>query len=174
MNSTDLQPKHTPDYFNKYLGLLGEVDLIKGLKHSRRDFLNYLQTIQEEHYSYAYQKGKWSIAEVIQHLVDSERVFQFRAFYFARNPGSELLGFDHESFAEKAKLSLGSKAQLIEQYESVRNSSIKLFENFSKEELLHLGSLAGQPASVAALGFFLLGHQKHHLNILEKKYLYKG
>ncbi|EKF56039.1 hypothetical protein I215_03810 [Galbibacter marinus] len=171
MYSTDLQQKDYPDYFNKYIVPLGSVNLIEGLNQSKDSFLIYMQTIEEQRYNYSYQQGKWSIAEVVQHLTDTERVFQYRAFHFARNPESELLGYDHELFAQNAKRSLNSKSSLLEQYESVRNSSVKLFESFSNEELLNRGILIGQYASVGALGFFILGHQKHHLDILKNRYL---
>lgn len=173
MNSSEIQPVDYPDYYNKYFELLDSVDLLEGLQQSKDHFITYMKNIPEDTYAFAYQQGKWSIAEVVQHLIDFERVFQYRALCIARHPRIELKGYDHDVFAENARRSLGNKNQLLEHYDIARSSSIKLFESFSKEELLNRGVLLGQSTNVAALGFFICGHQKHHLNILEERYLKK-
>jgi len=171
MNSTDLQQNDCLDYYKKYINLLGSVELLEELTQSKEHFITLVQNIPETRYDFSYEEGKWSIGEVIQHIIDAERVFQYRALYFARHPGTEQQGYDHEVFAQNAKPSLGNKKQLIEHYEVVRSSSIMLFESFSKQELLNRGVLIGQSSSVGALGFLICGHQKHHLNILEQRYL---
>ncbi|WP_417360072.1 DinB family protein [Galbibacter sp.] len=171
MNSAELQPIDCPEYFNKYIDLLGSVDLLECLQQSKDHFITFMQSIPQEQYNFSYEQGKWSIGEVVQHLIDGERVFQYRALCFARNPGTILEGYDHDVFAENAKRTLAEKKQLLEHYDVVRSSTIKLFESFSKEELLNRGILIGNSVSVAALGFFSCGHQKHHLNIIEERYL---
>lgn len=171
MNSTQLQPTECPDYFIKYIDLLGEVGLVKSLQQSKDSFTSFLEDIPLARLDMAYEQGKWSIKDIVQHLLDTERVLQYRALYFARDPGTELHGFDHNLFAQNAKLSLGNMKQLLLDYDIVRQSSIQLFKSFSERELLNGGIMSGQYASVRAIGFFMCGHQKHHKNIIEQRYL---
>lgn len=171
MNSTQLQPTECPDYFKKYISLLAGVGLMEGLKQSKDSFVTFLEDIPLDRFNSAYAQGKWSIGEVTQHLIDCERVFQYRALYFARDPGTELQGFDHNLFAQNAKLSLGDRKQLIHHYDCVRKSTMMLFDSFSQKELLNSGIMSGQSTSVRALGFIILGHQKHHEKIIKERYL---
>ena len=171
MNSTQLQPTECPDYFNKYIDLLGEVGLVECLQQYKDSFTSFLEDIPLGRLDMAYEEGKWNIKDIVQHLMDTERVLQYRALYFARDPGTELHGFDHNLFAQNAKLSLGNKKQLLLDYDIVRQSSIQLFKSFSERELLNCGIMSGQSASVRAIGFFMCGHQKHHMNIIKQRYL---
>jgi uncharacterized damage-inducible protein DinB len=171
MNSKALQYTEYPEYFKTYLDLLDDIDLISSLNQSKDSFVDFLENLSLESYKISYAPGKWSIGEVIQHVIDCERVFQYRAFYIARDPGAVLPGFDHNQFAQNAKESLADPKQLIRHYDSVRQSTIQLFEGFTDKELLNLGNVVDQPASVRALGFIILGHQEHHLRIIKERYL---
>lgn len=171
MNPNQLQQTEYPEYFKNYLDLLKDVELILALKQSKDSFVEFLSNLNPEQFGFSYAPSKWSIGEVIQHVIDCERVFQYRAFYIARDPGAVLPGFDHNQFAQNAKESLADPKQLIRHYDSVRQSTIQLFEGFTDKELLNLGNVVGQPASVRALGFIILGHQEHHLRIIKERYL---
>jgi hypothetical protein len=107
----------------------------------------------------------------LQHIIDSERVFQHRAFRFSRDDKSPLPGFDQDSYAEKSKADRRSKESIIEEYRIVRKSTISLFANLDRNDLEKTGTASSMEWSVAALGFVICGHQKHHRNIVRERYL---
>lgn len=171
MHSKELQPTEYPDYFKKYLNLVEDANVLESLQKSNAEFIALVENIPGDRFDYTYEQGKWSIREVIQHLIDSELVFQYRSLTFARNPGANLEGFDHNVFAKNAKLSLGNAVQLINHFNVIRQSSIQLFQHFSDLELKSCGILNGQSTSVRALGFLICGHQIHHMEIIKQRYL---
>ncbi len=158
-------------YYAPYLQVLGEVELVDTLEKGVEEMLSVIQAIPENKLNYSYAEGKWTVAELIMHLLDAERVFQYRALRFARGDTTELPGFDQDSYVPQSGASARTKQQLMTEFGAIRESTISLFRSFNKESLLRVGIASGAPMSVRALGFVISGHQAHHLKILKERYL---
>ena len=171
MNSIELSTSEYHSYYEPYIAVLGSVDLMVALKDGLASFINFIKEIPEEKFAYSYADGKWSLAEVLLHLIDSERVFQHRAFRFARNDQTELPGFDQDLYVPASNANSRSKVEIIEEFISVRKSSITLFTSFSDETLKSTGTASDIVISVRALGFIMCGHVLHHKNIIQDNYL---
>ncbi len=171
MKLSELSKKEYPPFYATYIDVLGEADLQALLVKQLTNFPQFIQSIPEEKLHYAYGKDKWTIAEVLLHIIDAERVFQYRALRFARNDKTALPGFDQDEYVPFSKADTYTKEDLIKAYTVVRQSTIQLFESFDREELNRIGTASNSPMSVAALGFICCGHQKHHRNIIRSKYL---
>lgn len=135
------------------------------------NFPEFMASIPVEKWHYSYAEGKWSIAEVMLHLVDAERVFQYRALRIARKDQTPLSGFDHDAYVPVSGAGKRSRESIIEEYKAVRQASISLFSTFDAEVLQRKGKASNSAISVGALGFIMCGHQKHHRNIIRERYL---
>ena len=171
VNSLELDSSEYNSYYQTYISAIGDVDLLVNLKDGLDSFAKFIDTIPDEKLSYAYREGKWSVAEVILHLIDTERIFQYRALRFARNDNTPVPGFDQDFYVPNSRANLRSKKSIISEYKSVRKASITLFESFDEESLKNLGTASGSNMSVRALGFVICGHLKHHKSIIEERYL---
>ncbi|MGB5172449.1 DinB family protein [Eudoraea sp.] len=171
MRSSDLSKSDYNNYYAPYLEILGDKEL-KGLLGSQLiNFPQFIKSIPNDKLHYSYAEGKWTIAEVLLHVIDTERVFQYRALRFARNDDTPLPGFDQDLFVKASNASNWNKEQLINAYQAVRQSTISLFSSFGSIELKKSGIASNSSMSVAALGFICCGHQKHHRNIIRANYL---
>jgi len=144
------------------------MDALKSGLGSINDFITQIPDAKMD-FSYAY--GKWSVAEVLVHIMDAERVFQYRALRFARNDGTELKGFDQDSYVPQSMANKRNKRDILEEFVALRKSSLMLFKSFDGIQLLRIGVASGTKMSVRALGFVICGHQVHHFKILEERYL---
>ena len=158
-------------YYHTYIGKVPQNDLLEALKDSHRKVLAFLQEIPVEKHTYRYAQGKWSITEVLQHMLDCERVFAYRALVFARNDKTPLPGFDEDAYATEYNADKRGMDLLLEEYKHLRESNILLFEGFSDEVSLRMGMANGQGISVRALGFIISGHELHHMQVLKERYL---
>jgi hypothetical protein len=162
----------TPNgWLDKYMELVTEEDLITGFKNQTPQTLQFLSSLTEEQLLYRYAEGKWNIKEIILHIIDTERVFSYRALRFARFDKTELPGYDENLFASNSKATDRSIRSLLEEYAVVRTATVALFSNFDPSVLENRGMANGFEMSVAALGFAALGHERHHLQIIEERYL---
>ncbi|AEM72102.1 hypothetical protein Murru_3081 [Allomuricauda ruestringensis DSM 13258] len=158
-------------FYQTYIMALGNVDLMEELKKGKDNFLTLLEQIPEEKLYYAYAEGKWSLAEVLVHVIDTERIFQYRALCIARNDKTPLPGFDQDTYVPYSNADNRSKKSLMEEYKAVRDSTIFLFNSFDEETIKRVGVASGSKMSVRALGFIISGHQAHHIRILRERYL---
>jgi hypothetical protein len=122
-------------------------------------------------FDYRYAEGKWTIKEIIQHLIDAERIFAYRALRFARYDATVLSGFDEDYYVLNSTANQRSIMELLTEYSAVRHTSLLLFKSFNNEQLLYSGIASNNNISVRALGFVIIGHQNHHQKIFEKRYL---
>lgn len=171
MKTSDLQIPEPAPFYTTYVDTLGEVELKACLKNQLHNFPQFLESIEDEKYGYAYADGKWTIAEVIHHIIDTERVFQYRALRFSRGDTTPLTGFDQDIFANAANANKRTKSSLIKEYQIVRQSTIALFDDFDDEILNLKGEASNLMWSVATIGFVTCGHQKYHRNIIRERYL---
>ena len=158
-------------FYHTYVMALGDVDLLDELRNGKQVLLSLLEEIPEEKLTYAYAEGKWTLAEALVHMLDTERIFQYRALCIARNDKSEFPGFDQDAYVPVSNANNRSKKDLIDEYVAVRDSSITLFASLDEEALKRVGVASGSKMSVRALGFITSGHQAHHVHILRERYL---
>ena len=121
--------------------------------------------------NYKYAEDKWTIKDMLLHIIDAERVFAYRALRFARADKTNLPGFEHDDYVVVANANGRIKASLLNEYNAQRESTIQLFSNFKDEMLMQIGVASGNPMSVRALGFVTAGHETHHCNIIKERYL---
>ncbi|MDP2061275.1 MAG: DinB family protein, partial [Flavobacteriaceae bacterium] len=148
-----------------------ELTILSGLELIGNEFVDLIDSLSDEQLNFAYAENKWTIKEVIVHLIDAERIFSYRALRFARNDKTDLSGFEENDYVPFSEANKRSKGDLITEFKAVRNSTISLFQSFSDEMLLRVGTIGGNAMSVRALGFIILGHQKHHINVVNERYL---
>ncbi|WP_435625586.1 DinB family protein [Flagellimonas sp.] len=164
--STEYHP-----YYGNYIQLSEDAPVLQLLEHGMKVFQDVVADIPESQMGFSYEPGKWTIAELLLHLLDAERVFQHRAFRFARNDKTALPGFEQDDYVLESRAGERSKEDIIQEYLAIRNSSIQLFGSFDEDVMQRVGTASGSPMSVRALGHVIVGHQVHHLNILHERYL---
>ncbi len=171
MKSSDLKDDEYRDYYGIYISKAPDVDLNAGLENGGNKFIEFIKSIPQEKLEYRYEKGKWTIKEVIQHLIDSERIFSFRAFHFARGDKSPLPGFTQDDYVNASNANSKTIEQLTNEYEALGGTTLSLFKSFSSEMLLSKGILYETPMSARAAGFIIIGHEIYHQKIIEERYL---
>ncbi|HZJ20075.1 MAG TPA: DinB family protein [Pricia sp.] len=171
MGSPELNLVQPHPFYKTYIDILGDVELLDMLQRQLGNFPEFIESIPDDKLGFSYQPEKWTTAQVLQHIIDTERIFQHRAFRFSRGDTSVLPGFDQDSYAEKSMAERRSKESIIEEYKIVRKSTISLFANLDRNALENTGIASDVTWSVAALGFVICGHQKHHRDIIRERYI---
>ncbi len=165
------EKKDYPAYFESYINLVEEVDVIAALKANHQTTLDFIEEVPRLKWNYFYDDGKWTVKQVINHIIDTERIFAYRALRFARGDNQQPLSFDENAFAANANLTNTTSQILADEFDSVRLSNILLFKQLSNKELLLKGKTTIGNANVLSLGFMLCGHAQHHINVIKEKYL---
>lgn len=169
MAAVDLS--RVPSFYHGYLKHVKENDLQDVLEAHQKNFLAFAREIPSEKWDYAYAPGKWTIKEVVQHLIDGERIFAYRALRFARMDDTPLPGFDENLYASTAHASKRNKEDLLKEMELVQKSSVALFASFDEEQLDAQGTANDSSIYVKAIGFIIAGHTLHHMHVIRDKYL---
>jgi uncharacterized damage-inducible protein DinB len=162
--------EHAP-YYEPYIALVPQTDLVLALTESEKKFEELLAEFPASKEDYAYVAGKWSVKEVLIHMIDAERVFAYRALRFSRNDQTELSGFDENQWIPESNVKTRTLKSLIAEHRAVRKATIALFESFNQDMLMRTGVANGYVVSVRALGFIIAGHDLHHLQIIKDRYL---
>jgi len=171
MTIHDINANEFNPYYKAYIDKAEGLTLLDGLNSSGEDVHKLLEGISEEKATHRYAEGKWSIKELVQHIIDVERIFAYRALRISRGDVTALAGFDQDDYIAAAHADERSFNDLIEEYKAVRSSTAALFKSFSSQQLKHIGTASGSKVSVRALGFIIIGHEIHHCNILQERYL---
>jgi DNA-dependent RNA polymerase auxiliary subunit epsilon len=171
MTKDDLALNEYNPYYKQYVQKAGDVTLSKGLKDNGAATIIFLESISEEKLEYRYEVGKWTIKEIIQHLIDTERVFAYRALCIARNYKSFFPGYDQDEYVVSSEANARSMSSLMIEYKAVRLASIALFESFSNEMLKQIGVASNSNLSPRAVAFITIGHENHHCDIMRERYL---
>lgn len=160
-----------PSYAVDYVKLV-ETDSVKDsvAKYSNA-IADFFKNIPTEKVDYRYAENKWSVKEMLQHIIDAERVFAYRAMCIARKDGTSFPAFDEKSYAANSKASARSWKDLLEEFELTRRSTDLMLLSFDEEQLQQNGTTNNSPNSVNAIAFTLYGHLLHHKKILEERYL---
>ena len=159
-----------PSYYQDFFRLIEEDALDHALASSLIK-LNHLdlKSMTDLHQK-SYFPGKWTVNEILQHLIDTERIFIYRALHIARKDTHELLGFDQNSYAVNSNANSRNITDLVDELIIVRKSTIALFESFTETEIESIGQVGENQVSVEALGFFIIGHCYHHFDVIEERY----
>ncbi len=160
-----------PANMETYFTEAGEDDLNAAFKKQNSDAEKLFQSISEDKSTYKYAEGKWTLKEVLQHMIDAERVFAYRALAFARQDYNTLPSFDENDYANNSNANDRSWEDLVAEFFSVRQSTEFLYDSFSAEALQTIGKASTYTIGVNTLGFVIIGHTKHHLTIIKERYL---
>lgn len=172
MKKSQLRQGEFGEFYSGYIDRIDDdTELVAGLENNTKEILEFLEDIPSEKWNYRYQEGKWSICEMIQHIIDTERIFQYRALCFARNEQKPLLGFDHDLYVLNSGAEHRNSNDLIEEFKVVRASGTFLFKSFTDDMLKIMGNMNDVNATPRAIGFILMGHALHHKDILKSRYL---
>lgn len=163
-------PSDYAPYFEPYIELVKSDDIKQALLASSSHIENFLQSIPERKSDYAYAENKWTVKQVLQHSIDTERAFAYRAMCIARGEQQPLPSFDDKQYAENAPVQHRSLKDLSEEFLLQRASSILLFKHFTGDMLQARGMASGKPITVQSLGYLIVGHWLHHQNILSERY----
>ncbi len=165
------EPTEYQPYYNRYISLVPARDLAHTLEAQLGESLGVLKAIGEQKSLHRYAPGKWSIKEVLGHLIDAERIFTYRALRFARNDQTPLPGFDQDPYVTAANFDARPWDDLVSEFEHVRRSSILFFRALTPEEMMRSGTASQNPITVRALGYIVAGHELHHMAVLRDRYL---
>ncbi|AVR46274.1 DNA damage-inducible protein DinB [Christiangramia fulva] len=172
MKRKELQKNEIGDFYWRYINLIPEdASLIETLEKNTAEICHFLLSLPQEKWEYRYENEKWSILEVIQHIIDTERVFQYRALSIARGEEKPLPGFDHDQYVKASEAGTRKGAELVEEFRTLRKAAIWMYRNFNEKMLSRQGTVNGNPASPRAIAFVMAGHALHHKNIINERYL---
>ncbi|MEJ6793215.1 MAG: DinB family protein [Lacinutrix sp.] len=171
MKVTDLEKGEFLPYFQTYIDRIGELILVDGLEDGLKNVISFFKSIPEDKLEYSYEANKWTVKEIISHLIDSERVFAYRAMRFARKDKTAVAGFDENDYAKESYANTRTLEDLLEEYTLVRQSTIALYNTFGADASRSVGVAGSGEVSVRALGFLIAGHEKHHCEIIKERYL---
>ncbi|HMU47048.1 MAG TPA: DinB family protein [Chitinophagaceae bacterium] len=160
-----------PEFYHNYINQVPESDLMEAFANGTAAFIDFLGKIPPDKRDHRYAPGKWTIKEVVQHITDAERVFDYRALCFARKDPTPLPGFDENIFAENAMVDKRSWDDVLEEFKSVRRSSELLFASFDKDQLEASGISNNHSNYVMGFGFITVGHSLHHMKVIQERYL---
>jgi len=160
-----------PSYYQPYVQLVGFQDLLKCLENSITELLQYCSRLNNQQALFRYQAGKWSIKEIIQHLIDVERIFCYRALSISRGD-TTLNSFDHNKYVIHCNADYRQLNDLLKEIEILRKSTIILYKSFNVPMLQQRGFIENNSITVNAFGFIIAGHQLHHTKIIKNKYLH--
>lgn len=164
-------PNDYAPYFQQYIDLILNENIIEFLENQLSDAVSFYDRLNESEIDYRYAPGKWSIKEVLIHIIDTERIFNYRALRFARKDKTPLPGFEQDDYINNTDWINYPIKSLIEEYELVRKHTIALFNNMTEEMYNQSGISNEMNLSVRAIPFIIAGHEGHHLKIINTKYL---
>ncbi len=172
MKSNQVNENEYSEFYKRYIhASAGDSTLIEELEICLHDFIKFVQNVPMEKFEYRYAEGKWTIKEIIQHIIDTERIFAYRALRISRNDKTPLPGFEEDDYVKNTDAGSRNLQSLLSELAVVRQSTLSLFNSLSTEQLCRLGTASNNQISVRAIGFIIIGHQKHHQQIFLERYL---
>lgn len=162
---------NAPDHYHHYFSFIETNDLLQELEKSKRITQTLFSAIASEKENYAYDVDKWTIKEVLQHIIDCERVFCYRAFRFSRLDHTELAGFDENMYIDNIDLSHISLSDLLDEYLNVRTVTIGLYKTMTDKMLDFKGTANNAVFTARSIGFMCVGHNLHHCKLIQTRYL---
>lgn len=160
-----------PERFGRYVDLVPEDDILRAMVSQLEDSVAYLNRIPESKVDWRYAPGKWTIRDVVGHILDSERIFGFRLMSFARGETATFPRANEEVYVKNADFSRYSLGEWLDEFSQVRNSHVSLVRHLPAEAWTRIGTVSLGPISVRAVAYLMVGHERHHLRIIRDKYL---
>jgi len=164
-------PDEYAPYYGTYVSQVPDGDVVATLAAQVDDSLALLRPLSEEQARFRYAPGKWSVKEIVTHLTDAERVFTYRALWFARGAADSLPSFDENAWAPVAEADAVPLDELLDELASLREATVALFAHLPREAWQRRGIASGKGVSVRALAWITAGHERHHMKVLRERYL---
>jgi len=171
MLASDLSTNEYSVFNATYIKAANDETLLDGLKEGLPQLLNFIRNVPAEKLEYRYAEGKWTIKDIVLHMIDTERIFAYRALRISRGDKTPLPGFEENDYVPFAFANSRTLESLLAEYENARKATISFFESLNEEQLLFMGTASNTPISVRAIGFIITGHQNHHLRVISERYL---
>ncbi|EWH14621.1 hypothetical protein KLA_02297 [Cellulophaga geojensis KL-A] len=171
MKATELTLQDYNAYYKGYIDLVGDVSLLAALQNGKKKFKDLIAVIPDSKLDFSYATGKWTVAEVLVHIIDTERIFQYRALRFSRLDATPLPGFEQDDYVPTSNANSRNRKSLLQEFLDVRAATISLFASLTQEQLKFIGTASNSPMSTAAAGFVACGHLEHHSKIILERYL---
>jgi len=172
MIKSDLNPSEFDAYYARYIDKLSnKTKLINGFETGRDTVIRFFKSISNEKLTYRYQPEKWSVKEVFQHLIDTERIFMYRCFRIARRDTTPLAGYDQNIYVDPSQANDKSIESLLNEFTLNRTNSILILNSLTDEDLSFIGNSNGGVMSARAAAFTIIGHDIWHIEVLQDKYL---
>ncbi|RXJ45952.1 DinB family protein [Gelidibacter gilvus] len=171
MTKRDIGSDEYNSYYQPYIDKTGDGNVFDSLRNNSEIIIQFFKTIKKEKLDYRYAEDKWTIREILLHLIDTERVFAYRAMCIARKDMTELPGFDQDAFVVHSQANERSVESLLSEYRNVRMATVSLFDSFDLKSLEQIGVANGSDLSVRAIVFIIIGHENHHLEVIKERYL---
>jgi uncharacterized damage-inducible protein DinB len=159
-------------YTIMYISLLpDDGSVLTHLKENCASMKKFILSLPESKLLYRYAAGKWTIKETLVHIMDTERIFAYRALRFARNDTTALPGYEQNDYVPYSRANERSLTDIFQEYGAVREATLSLLESFTDEDFLRSGTANGNPASVRALAYQIAGHEMHHMKMIKERYV---
>ena len=158
-------------FYEKYVALVPGGDFLEILEGQHSELQRLLSPLSEEQAEFRYAAEKWSIKEVIGHINDAERIFAYRLLRTARGDRTPLAGFEQDPYIQSGNFGARKLSDLLEEFTSVRKASITLVRSLDEQAWMRRGIASQKEVTALALAFIIAGHERHHRNILEERYL---
>lgn len=172
MKVSELSSSEFKPYYSTYINHLSkDLSLIDGFEAGKENVIRFFEKVPKNKLLFRYEEGKWSIKEILQHLIDTERVFMYRCFRIARNDETPLQGFDQDIYIEPSGANEKELDSLLDEYTTTRRSFLSLIKSLSAKNLAFIGTASDGPMSARAAAFIILGHERHHMKIINERYL---
>lgn len=158
-------------YYKRYIDQAQGFPILEGLQNGMEVTTSFFEAIPLEKHEYRYEESKWTPKEILLHIIDTERVFAYRALQFARSEGAILKGFDQDEFAKNGDVTNRSMQDLLDEYAAARMANLYFAKSCTDETWVRMGEASGSPLSVRAAFYIILGHEIHHCAVLQERYL---
>ena len=165
------EPNEFAPYYNTYVSLIEDHAVMPVLDAQAGDIRGMFSGVPEERGAFAYAEGKWTIKELLSHLIDGERIFAYRILRISRGDKTPIEGFEQDDYIETSNANNRSFADLLDEFDHERRANLLLVKNLTDEASHRMGTASNNPVSVRALVYIMAGHVTHHINILQERYL---
>jgi uncharacterized damage-inducible protein DinB len=169
--STRPESDEFASYYAKYIELVPSASIVSTLREQQTGTAEFISTLTDDQGNSRYEPGKWSVKEVIGHIIDCERIFAYRALRFARNDKVELSGFEQDGYVENGAFDDRTMSDLAQEYSHVRSATLHLLEHLTDEAWSRRGVANGNEVSVRAIAWIIGGHELHHVSGIRSNYL---
>ncbi|MFK7757961.1 MAG: DinB family protein [Flavobacteriales bacterium] len=166
-----MEENKSSEYFNYYISRVKNKPLVNCLSDQKLNVLDFLRRIAPVKYDYAYAEGKWSVKELLFHIVETELIMLYRAIRVSKGDQTSLPGYDEDFMVNQTRVSDMKFEELIALFERARGNTLFYYSHFNQEELDRVGFFSDLSLDVKGLGYLMAGHADHHIEVLKEKYL---